>query len=186
MFLLFISGFTVFKYFPFHSGGFVVYLFIYLFIAFVMLMSHKISTSHFSIFIIFFFCIFQFIFMCFSFTLVVFSLRLFFILIFKNQFFLCSYSSLSFPILLPLFLFGFSSVLPLFLSSVCFSLSPSSKVRSLSLSPLAIFLPNGKSISYPCPLFPKKYHCRKIIKQRVLCYCLPERYSSLVICGESA
>lgn len=122
--------------------------------------------------------------MCLSFTLVVFSLRLFLILILKKQFLLCSYSSLSFPILLPLFLFGFSSVLPLFLSSVYFSFSPSSKVRSLSLSPCHI--PNGESISYPCPPFPRKYHCRKIIKQRVLCYCLPERYSSLVIRGESA
>jgi len=53
----------------------------------------------------------------------------------------------------------------------------------LSLSPCHI--PNGENTSYPCIPFPRKYLCRKTIKQRLLCYCLPETYPFLLKCGKS-
>lgn len=94
------------------------FFFLFWLIAFPTLMSHKISPQYFSPSIIFsidfsLLCIF----MCLSFTLPMFSLWLLFIPFFKKYFFLCSYSSLPFPILLPSFLWFFVVVVLPFFSS---------------------------------------------------------------------
>lgn len=79
--------------------------------------------------------------MCLSFTLPMFSLWLLFIPFFKKYFFLCSYSSLPFPIYFPYFcdflllFFPFSPAIMLLSLLVIFF---PSKVRSLSF--FAIFL----------------------------------------------
>lgn len=149
-----------------------------------MLMPPKILTlvfsSFFSIYFSLFLCVFLFLlhWLCFSqaslnstFQKAVLSVFLVFV-------FLHLASLISFW----LFFFFFCTPLVSFLSLLLFF----SLLKGQTSLSLPCHILNGENIFYLCTPFPRKYYCRKIIKQRVLCYCLPERYPSLVMCGISA